>query len=121
MSLSRSLLISGLLLPALVALAAGEPLHLQPAQIRALGIETQVLGENLEVRPSRLPARVVIPTDQIRLVSAPVAGLIERLTVATGAWVTAAFKPCSVKRSSGTAAASATSGSSNTDRLTAVC
>ena len=87
MSLPRSLLIPGLLLPALVALAAGEPLHLQPAQIRALGIETQVLGENLEVRPSRLPARVVIPTDQIRLVSAPVAGLIERLTVATGAWV----------------------------------
>jgi RND family efflux transporter MFP subunit len=87
MSLPRSLFALCLLLPALNGLAAGEPLHLQPAQIRSLGIETRVMGDNLEVRPSRLPARVVIPADQIRLVSAPVAGLIERLTVATGAWV----------------------------------
>jgi len=73
-------------LPATLA-GMGEPLLLQPAQLKSLGIETRVIGENLEARPSRLPARVVIPTDQIRLVSAPVPGLIERLTVATGAWV----------------------------------
>ena len=87
MFLSRFLLALGLWPLSLIALAAGESLHLQPAQIRALGIETQVVGENLAIRPRRLPARVVIPTDQIRLVSAPVPGLIERLTVATGAWV----------------------------------
>ncbi len=74
-------------LPTTLAWSAGEPLLLQPSQIKSLGIETLVIGEALDARPSRLPARVVVPTDQIRLVSAPVAGLVERLTVATGARV----------------------------------
>ncbi len=74
-------------LPSTLAWSAGEPLLLQPSQIKSLGIETLVIGEAMEARPSRLPARVVVPTDQIRLVSAPVAGLVERLAVATGARV----------------------------------
>ena len=74
-------------LPTTLAWSGGEPLLLQASQIRSLGIETLVIGETLEARPSRLPARVVVPTDQIRLVSAPVAGLVERLTLATGARV----------------------------------
>ena len=51
-------------LPTTLAWSAGEPLLLQASQIRSLGIETLVIGETLEARPSRLPARVVGPTAQ---------------------------------------------------------
>ncbi len=87
MSIPQALRLLLLWLPTTLTWAVGEPMLLHPSQIKALGIETLVIGTAMDGRPTRLPARVVVPTDQIRLVSTPVAGLVERLTVATGAQV----------------------------------
>lgn len=87
MSIPQAFRLLLLWLPTTLTWAVGEPMLLHPSQIKALGIETLVIGTAMDGRPTRLPARVVVPTDQIRLVSTPVAGLVERLTVATGAQV----------------------------------
>jgi cobalt-zinc-cadmium efflux system membrane fusion protein len=75
-----------LLLPLVFApLAWGnEILHLQGGQARALGIETALVGSTAEGREGTLPARVQVPSGQMRLVAAPVAGMIEMLAVAPG-------------------------------------
>ncbi len=66
---------------------AGETLQLQAAQFKALGIETVVAGSAQSGRNGALPARVLVPTEQMRVVSAPVAGLVEMLAVAPGSSV----------------------------------
>ena len=66
---------------------AGEPLLLQAAQIKALGIETTLVGEAGQQRHGVYPARVLVPNDQMRVVAAPVAGMLEMLAVAPGATV----------------------------------
>ncbi len=67
--------------------AAGEPLVLQAAQIKSLGIATAVVGQSGDGRAGTLPAQVLVPNAQMRLVSAPVSGMIEQLTVAPGSTV----------------------------------
>jgi len=79
------LLIVGLLAASLSATA--EPLLLQAAQIKALGIETAVAGSAQSRRAGTLPGRVVVPTEQMRIVAAPVGGMVEMLAVAPGATV----------------------------------
>ncbi|HNB64578.1 efflux RND transporter periplasmic adaptor subunit [Zoogloea sp.] len=74
------------LIAACAALAA-EPLVLQPVQLKALGIETAVAAEAAAGRGARLPARVSVPNAQLRVVSAPVEGLVESLAVAPGSTV----------------------------------
>ena len=85
----RLLPFSRLLLTATL-LAAGalhaEPLALQSAQVKALGIETIAAGSG-ETSSGRYPARVLVPNAQMRVVSAPVAGMIEMLAVAPGSAV----------------------------------
>lgn len=80
-----------LLLLALWALSglagAAEPLILQAAQMRALGIETIVAGQPGSGTGSQLAARVLVPNAQMRVVAAPADGLIEMLAVAPGATV----------------------------------
>ena len=66
---------------------AGEALVLQAAQIKTLGIATAIVGEGSESRVGALPARVLVPNDQMRVVAAPVGGMIEMLAVAPGASV----------------------------------
>lgn len=66
---------------------AADALSLQAAQIRALGIATSVIGEGGESRAGTLPARVLVPNDQMRVVAAPVGGMIEMLAIAPGASV----------------------------------
>ncbi len=63
---------------------AAEPIILQPAQIKALGIETAVVGKTTGGRGNTLAASVLVPVDQMRLVAAPVAGMVQRLSVAPG-------------------------------------
>jgi len=63
---------------------AAEPLLLQPAQIKALGIETMLVGSSADGRAGTLPARVLVPNEQMRIVTAPVGGMIESLSVAPG-------------------------------------
>jgi len=79
------LLLAGLLAASLSATA--EPLLLQAAQIKALGIETKVAGSPQAGRAGTLPGRVVVPTEQMRIVAAPVGGMVEMLAVAPGATV----------------------------------
>lgn len=80
------LLLLPFLLSAMLA-GANEPLLLQAAQVKALGIETMEVGGVQSGRAGSYPARVVVPVDQMRVVAAPVGGLIEMLAVAPGASV----------------------------------
>ena len=75
-----------LALPAGPAIA-GEALVLQAAQMRALGIETALVGQADPLRQGVYPARVLVPNEQMRVVAAPVAGMLEMLAVAPGASV----------------------------------
>ncbi|MFZ2267494.1 MAG: efflux RND transporter periplasmic adaptor subunit [Azonexus sp.] len=67
--------------------ANAEPLLLQAAQIKALGVETIVVGSNADSRAGTLPAKVTVPNEQMRVLSAPVAGMVEMLAVAPGSSV----------------------------------
>jgi len=73
---------------ALAGSAAGaEALLLQTAQIKSLGIETIVVGSSPESRAGTLPAKVLVPNEQMRVLSAPVAGMVDMLAVAPGSSV----------------------------------
>lgn len=52
------------------------------AQLQALGIKLQRLDKPSEIRGLTYPARVVVPPQQEQVLSAPVAGLVERILVA---------------------------------------
>lgn len=67
--------------------SAADPMLLQAAQIKALGIETVIAGESGTARGGLLPARVLVPNEQMRVVTAPVGGMVEMLAVAPGATV----------------------------------
>lgn len=67
--------------------SAAEPMLLKAAQVKALGIETVVAGEGVTARDGTLPARVLVPNEQMRVVAAPVGGLVDMLAVAPGATV----------------------------------
>jgi membrane fusion protein, heavy metal efflux system len=67
------------------AASAGEPLLLQAAQIKALGIETAPVGQTETPRQGVYPARVLVPNEQMRIIAAPVGGMLEMLAVAPGA------------------------------------
>lgn len=62
-------------------------LTLQAAQIKALGIETAVAGELAGGRGGSYPAQVRVPNEQMRVVAAPVGGLVDMLAVAPGSTV----------------------------------
>lgn len=62
---------------------AAADLAVSESQRQALGIETQVAGSAANTN-SRLPARVEVPPAQIRILAAPVAGLVDMLAVVPG-------------------------------------
>lgn len=72
------------LLATLSLAVAAEPLVLQAAQLKSLGIETRRAGEAGAGHSGTLPARVLVPNAQMRVISAPVAGMVELLNVAPG-------------------------------------
>lgn len=65
----------------LVGLAADE-VKVSPAQAKALGIETAPVTPRAGAEITGLPALVVVPNDQLQVVSAPLAGLLEQVLVA---------------------------------------
>lgn len=65
----------------LLALAAAE-LKVSPEQVKALGIETARVAPQASAEISGLPALVVVPNEQLQVVSAPLAGLLEQVLVA---------------------------------------
>ncbi len=64
--------------------AIAETIPLQAAHIKALGIEVRAAGQSGSAASGPYPARVLVPNEQMRLVTAPVAGMVERLAVAPG-------------------------------------
>lgn len=79
------LLCAGFLVPVWVAAQVAPTLiAVSPRQASALGIETVQVDGEAHARQLALPARVSVPNDQLRVVSAPVAGLVEALEVAPG-------------------------------------
>lgn len=75
-----------LVIPFVFAGLAGatEPILLQAGQVKALGIESMLVGQAGAIRTGTLPARVLVPNEQMRVVAAPVAGMVEMLAVAPG-------------------------------------
>ncbi len=68
-------------------LQAAEPaaaIALRPAQIVSLGLEVRKVEAGEAASGTRLPARVMVPNEQMRLVVAPVAGRVDQLLVAPG-------------------------------------
>ena len=53
-----------------------------PAQLQALGIRLQMLDRPTQISGLTYPARVVVPPQQEQVLSAPVAGLVDRILVA---------------------------------------
>lgn len=76
------------LLTAATQLAAQESrMTLLAAQVKSLGIETVVSGPTASGRAGSYPAQVRVPNEQMRVVAAPVGGLVDMLAVAPGATV----------------------------------
>lgn len=67
--------------------AAADSIALTAAQMKSLGVETARIEAGAAAGQGGLPARVTVPTDQMRVVAAPVPGMIEMLAVAPGASV----------------------------------
>jgi RND family efflux transporter MFP subunit len=62
--------------------AAANDIPMTAKQSQALGIETVALAAPSSAAGNGLPAQVVIPNQQIRIVSAPLAGMVESMAVA---------------------------------------
>lgn len=61
---------------------AADNIPMTARQFQALGIETAPLTSSSSATGNGLPAQVVIPNQQIRIVSAPLAGMVESMAVA---------------------------------------
>src|SRR5574340_461935 len=70
------------LVAAPLATLAADILKVSPEQVKALGVETIALASQAAAEIRGLPAQVVIPNAQLQVVSAPLAGLVERVLVA---------------------------------------
>ena len=66
---------------------ADESLSLSATQIKSLRISSQALNAGSDNSGSALPARVLVPTAQMRILAAPVSGTVEMLAVAPGSSV----------------------------------
>ena len=71
----------------LSVVAADAGISLQASQLKSLGIETMLVGEGSTARTGSYPAQVRVPNEQMRVLAAPVGGMVEMLTVAPGSTV----------------------------------
>ena len=72
--------VSALILSVAPARAADE-FAVTAAQVQSLGVTLQRLEQPAEIKGQAYPARVVLPPSQEQVVSAPLAGLVDRLLV----------------------------------------
>lgn len=70
-----------------IGLQAAESIVLNGAQVKSLGVEVAVAEAGKAAGQGGLPGRVTVPNDQMRVVAAPVAGMVEMLAVAPGSAV----------------------------------
>lgn len=75
--------LAGALLAPAAAPAEEAELRMSAAQLEALGVETIVLEQRAAGSVDGLPAQVVVPNNQVRVVSAPLPALVESVLVAT--------------------------------------
>ncbi len=68
----------------LLAAPDADLIELKPAQLHGLDIRSLTLAAGGGMAQRGLPAQVVVPNDQMRVVSAPLAGVVESLLVAPG-------------------------------------
>ena len=73
------LILAGFQLGPSSQLYAADTITVGPEQARLVGIETAPLGEHAGPASLRFPARVVVPPHQMRMVGAPVPGLVVRI------------------------------------------
>lgn len=78
----RNLFLAALLVALPLLSFAAEELKISPEQVKALGIETTPLAAQASAEISGLPALVVVPNEQLQVVSAPLAGLLEQVLIA---------------------------------------
>ncbi|MBX9716248.1 MAG: efflux RND transporter periplasmic adaptor subunit [Burkholderiaceae bacterium] len=64
--------------------ADAAPVRLKPEQVRSLGIEAEPAGRQTSGAAMAYPARVVVPTTQLRVVASALGGLVESVSVAVG-------------------------------------
>lgn len=57
---------------------------ISPAQAKALGVVSQPLAPAGQGQIASLPAKVVVPVEQLRVVAAPLAGLVTQVAVVAG-------------------------------------
>jgi len=81
-------LLAGLLYAVTLNAHAADDIRITARQIQALGIEVAPLAKQTGATGSGMPAQVVIPNGQIQVVSAPLAGLMQSVTVAANDSVT---------------------------------
>ncbi|MFH1494704.1 MAG: efflux RND transporter periplasmic adaptor subunit [Pseudomonadota bacterium] len=65
-----------------VGFAAANDVSMSAKQTQALGIETLPIASSSVLAGNALPAQVVIPNHQVRIVSAPLPGMVESMAVA---------------------------------------
>lgn len=76
-----SALVLSALLAASISVHAADEFVVTPAQMQGLGITLQRLDKPADIQGQAYPARVVLPPSQEQVVSAPLAGLVDRLLV----------------------------------------
>ncbi len=76
----RLILVGGLLLSA--PLFAAEEVLISPKQVQAMGLEVAPLKSVAAAAGNAMPGQVVVPNNQLHIVAAPLAGLVETLAVA---------------------------------------
>ena len=82
-SLAAVALLCALAFPARAANPA-DFIALAPAQAKALGVETRLLAAADTGSAAGLPAKVVVPVEQMRVVAAPLAGLLTQVGAVAG-------------------------------------
>ncbi len=82
-SLATVALLCALAFPARAANPA-DFIALSPAQAKALGVETRPLAAADTGSAAGLPAKVVVPVEQMRVVAAPLAGLLTQVGAVAG-------------------------------------
>lgn len=83
---SRRLVVAILSAGLIQVAGAADPtfIAITPAQSQALGVATQALTRGGTAAASGLPATVSVPNSQIRVIAAPLAGIVESLDTAPG-------------------------------------
>lgn len=66
------------------ASAAEAEISVQPSQVVALGLQTQLIAAGAATTGARYPATVLVPSSQQRVVAAPLPALVEALRVSVG-------------------------------------